>query len=64
MSEINRLTAELKEGMPNMFEDADGNGIPDSQEIPNGDASILSEEGINALGNSIDDVVKGLGCGF
>jgi hypothetical protein len=43
-----------------MFDDADGNGIPDNQEVPGSDSSILSEAGIDALNGTIDNVVKGL----
>jgi hypothetical protein len=41
-----------------MYEDSDANGIPDNQEVPDNNASLLSEEGIQALSNTVDDVVK------
>lgn len=55
---IRDLSSKIQGSMPSMFEDSDGNGIPDSQEMPDGDASILSEQGMTSLSNSVDDVVK------
>lgn len=58
MAKIDQLSAKLKQGMPDMQEDADKNGIPDNQELPGDMATLLSEEGIQSLSNTIDDVVK------
>jgi hypothetical protein len=58
MAKIDKLSAQLKQGLPDMQEDADGNGIPDNQELPGDMSTILSEEGIQSLSNTVDDVVK------
>lgn len=58
---MDRIIAEiskLRDGMNMDTGEGDENGVPDSEGFS------LTPENIDAINESIDNVVKGLGCGF
>ena len=63
-AQIDSLSTQFKSTAGDMDQDSNNNGIPDNEEILGGSSLSLSPQNMQALSNQMDDIVKGLGCGF